>query len=256
MQGKAKIVIGSVLLLFSNIIFNSYVWSVDKNIPKEGELELYLTTHSENWQKDDLDKLIDKTVKTILLRLKALGISEPEVIRQKQNIIVRVKVSKKDVNILKDVIIKKAHLEFRLVNNNPILLKSALNGKVPDGFELKYLHGEPILLDEKAPLTGDYIDTAKGIYDEVFHEPYVKLKFNEEGRQKFAELMNKNIGKRLAILIDDEVQSAPVIREPITSGEVAIAGKFSMEEASSLATALTIGELPLSVSIISENTKF
>lgn len=133
-------------------------------------------------------------------------------------------------------------IEFKLVSSDAEKLKSAVARDVPDGYELKRSlnDDEPLLLEKESLLTGDAIENASVVFDrdEQFNSPTVSGKFNREGAKKFAEITAANIGRRIAILVDGEVLSAPVVREAIPTGDFVISGNFSFEEAHALAGGL------------------
>lgn len=129
----------------------------------------------------------------------------------------------------------------------------------PD-FELKYLESdrggrEPILVAKEASLTGDLLVNAKTEFSSSgFGEPYVSLTLNDKGAQIFANVTATNVGKRLAIVLDGKVVSAPVIREAIPSGQAQISGNFSVTEANDLSVILRAGALPAPVVVEEERT--
>lgn len=129
-----------------------------------------------------------------------------------------------------------------------------------EGYELKFFKREkrqmePLLLEEKAELIGDMIiDATTEFSQTMFNQPYVSLTLNSKGAKIFDELTSRNVGKRLAIVLDDNVNSAPFIRERIPSGRAQITGNFSVDEANDLAIVLRAGALPAPVKIIEERT--
>ncbi|TBR18839.1 protein translocase subunit SecD, partial [bacterium] len=128
---------------------------------------------------------------------------------------------------------------------------------VPDGYELKYAKedNEPLLLEKSAILTGDALTSAEIRFNQSeFNEPSVGLKFNAEGAKKFAQITAENVGKRLAIVLDGKIQSAPRIREAIPSGEAIITGHFTIEEAQDLSIILRVGALPAPMHVEEERT--
>ena len=110
------------------------------------------------------------------------------------------------------------------------------------------------LLHAEVPLTGRYLTDARVRMDAVTNQPFVLLRFNSEGADIFEELTAQNVGKRLAIILDEKVYSAPVIRERITGGTAVIEGQFTIEEARDLATVLRAGALPAPLVIEEERT--
>jgi SecD/SecF fusion protein len=156
-----------------------------------------------------------------------------------------------------DLIGKTALLEFKLVSAETEKLKQAIDGNVPEGYELKYAQedNEPLLLEKQAVLIGDAVKNAYMRFDSSrFNEPMVALEFIPEGAKKFADITTNNVGRRLAIVLDGKVQSAPRIREPIPSGEAVISGQFSSDTASDLAIVLRVGALPAPMYIEEERT--
>jgi preprotein translocase subunit SecD len=103
-------------------------------------------------------------------------------------------------------------------------------------------------------LTGETLSSAEVRYDSEFNEPYVALTFNSVGAMIFQELTRENVKKRLAIVLDDSIYSAPVIQEEIPGGRAQITGQFSTEEARDLAIVLRAGALPAPVVILENRT--
>jgi preprotein translocase subunit SecD len=103
-------------------------------------------------------------------------------------------------------------------------------------------------------LTGADLSTARVSIDQNTSEPYVSVEFNPAGARVFAELTEASVGKRLAIVLDGNVHSAPVIRERIPSGQAQITGGFTTEEATDLAIVLRAGALPAPVQVLEERT--
>ncbi len=156
-----------------------------------------------------------------------------------------------------DIIGKTALLEFKLVSDDAALLKSALDGTIAEGYELKRSQedNEPLLVDVKAVLTGEAIKNAMVKFDQsAFNEPLVAIEMNAEGAKKFAQITSDNVGRRLAIILDGKIVSAPRIREAIPSGEAVITGRFDITQARDLALILRVGALPAPMHIEEERT--
>ncbi|WP_322576203.1 protein translocase subunit SecD [Fodinibius sp.] len=109
-------------------------------------------------------------------------------------------------------------------------------------------------LYEKTELTGRYVKSASVQFDQTTGEPIVNIRFNSEGRDLFAEITRDNVGEVLAIFLDGEVISTPVIREEIPTGEAVISGQFTPEEARKLARDLSFGALPVPIELVSTNS--
>jgi len=113
---------------------------------------------------------------------------------------------------------------------------------------------EPFILKKQAILTGSYLTNAQVRIDPRTNQPYVWLEFNSRGAKIFEHITAENVGRRLAIVLDNVVKSAPVIREKISGGEAQITGNFTMQEASDLALVLRAGALPAPVKIVQNIT--
>jgi preprotein translocase subunit SecD len=107
----------------------------------------------------------------------------------------------------------------------------------------------PFLLKKQVLLTGDALTNAEVRIGSQFNEPYVSIEFDREGARRFERITSENVGKRLAIVLDNTVYSAPVIRERIGGGQAQITGSFTVEEARDLAIVLRAGALPAPVRI-------
>jgi len=103
-------------------------------------------------------------------------------------------------------------------------------------------------------LTGNYLTDARVQIDSQYNEPYVAIKFDKKGAQLFEKITEDNVKRRLAIVLDNKVYSAPVIQERIAGGEARITGRFTTEEARDLAIVLRAGALPAPVTILEERT--
>lgn len=113
----------------------------------------------------------------------------------------------------------------------------------------------PLLLEKEAVLTGDALSDAMVNFSQSgFGEQVVSLRFNSEGAKIFAQITSENIGRRLAIVLDGKVQSAPNIREAIPTGEAVISGQFTIEQAQDLAKILKHGKLPAAITVEEERT--
>ncbi|MCD6319219.1 MAG: protein translocase subunit SecD [Candidatus Desulfofervidaceae bacterium] len=206
---------------------------------------------------------VTQALETIRNRIDQFGVAEPDIRRQGKDRILIQLPGVKDPQRAINIIGKTARLEFKLVDDEHSL-QEALKGNIPPGDEILYgiqedpvTHRQvkvPYLLQKRTLLTGDYIADARVLIDPQFNEPYVSITFNKEGAKIFARITEANVGKRLAIVLDNKVHSAPVIREKIPSGEARITGNFTMEEARDLAVVLRAGALPAPIKILEERT--
>jgi preprotein translocase subunit SecD len=112
----------------------------------------------------------------------------------------------------------------------------------------------PLVVIDKTVLTGDLLSDADVRIDTRFNEPYVSIEFNSVGAKRFDQITAANVGKRMAIVLDDTIYSAPVIRERIAGGSAQISGSFTSQEATDLAIVLRAGSLPAPVKILENRT--
>lgn len=225
------------------------------------------------------DNSVDQALETIRNRIDQFGVSEPTIHRQGENEIVVQLPGVKDPKRAVDIIGKTALLEFKLVDDEAkvaaelpqsvlpgeeesLLIQFA--GKIPEDDEIlfeKRVNREtgavikmPILLKKQAVLTGDLLSDARVDIDSRFNEPYVSLSFNPAGAKIFDEVTGANVKKRLAIILDNVVYSAPVIQERISGGHAQITGRFSLEEAKDLSIVLRSGALPAPLKMLQNVT--
>ncbi|MFA4853786.1 MAG: protein translocase subunit SecD [Candidatus Omnitrophota bacterium] len=230
---------------------------INLGLDLQGGMHLLLkvdTSHLEGQAKLDA---CDRAVEVIRNRIDEFGVRETSIQKQGEDeIVVQLPgVTERERAI--DIIGKTAMLEFKIVSNDTDKLKAALAGTVADGYELKYTpdENEPLLLEKQAVLNGDALTNASVRFDQSqFNEPIVALQFNAAGAKKFAQVTADNVGKRLAIVLDGKMQSAPRIREAIPSGEAVITGRFDAQVAQDLALILRVGALPAPMHIEEERT--
>ena len=233
---------------------------INLGLDLQGGMHVVLRVDTDKLPLDARKGAVERAMEVIRNRIDQFGVGETAIQRQgKDNIIIQLP-GVTDRERALEIIGKTAHLDFKLVSDSVEDLKKAVNNEPVEGWELKYLNmerggREPILVSAKAELTGEYIVNAKTEFSSRgFGEPYVSLALNPKGADIFAKLTATNVGKRLAIVLDDKVQSAPVIREAIPSGQAQISGSFTVNEANDLAVVLRAGALPAPVIVEEERT--
>ncbi|MBI5579934.1 MAG: protein translocase subunit SecD [Deltaproteobacteria bacterium] len=215
-------------------------------------------------ESDHIKKMsVDQALETIRNRVDQFGVSEPDIRRQGENRILIQLPGITDTQRAKDLIGRTALLEFKLVDEAHDL-NSALQGSVPAGSEILYKFDEdrsthktgktPFLLKKGTLLTGASLTDARVQLDSQYGEPYVSIEFDRKGARAFERVTGENVNKRLAIVLDNKVYSAPTIQERIAGGKARITGRFTMEEARDLAIILRAGALPAPVTILEERT--
>jgi preprotein translocase subunit SecD len=208
------------------------------------------------------DYIVDQSLETIRNRIDQFGVSEPIIQRQgQQNILVQLP-GIQDPQRAKDIIGKTALLEFKLVDDN-INVEEAVKSGPPPGRQVLYgqvgkgagnLEKIPYVLESRTLMTGEYIQDARVRPSEQLQGPSVELILNNQGARLFEQITAANVKRRLAIILDNNVYSAPVIQERIGGGRASITGSFDIKEARDLSIVLRAGALPAPVEIVEERT--
>ncbi len=194
--------------------------------------------------EENVKDAIAMGLEVIRNRIDQFGVREPTITRQGDTRIVVDLPGIENRQSAVDLIGKTALLEFKLVDEAGDINK-ALKGEVPPDNEILYnSQGTPYLLKKDTLLSGRAIKDARVEMDQ-WGQPYVALDFNAEGADKFSEITGKHIGERLAIILDNVVKSAPVIKTRITGGKAVIEGNFAIDESNELRIVLKSGALPV-----------
>ncbi|MDD5226488.1 MAG: protein translocase subunit SecD [Candidatus Omnitrophica bacterium] len=213
----------------------------------------------------DMDKVPDEAKKDVTARVAEIirnridefGVKEPEITTQGRDQVVVKLPGVTDRERAKEIAGKAAHLEFKIVSEDVDLIQKADAGTIPPGFEYKKVKGSPneemVLLALLPVLTGEHLTTASVGFDQ-YGSAIVQLTLDREGGKIFDKVTFQNIGKRLAIVMDGQVYSAPVIRDRIPNGKAQISGNFKASEAADLALVLRAGALPAPVTVVEERT--
>jgi len=233
-----------------------------KNAHKEGHGELVLALSKKRMASMER-AAVDQALETIRNRIDQFGVTEPDISRQGENRILVQLPGVKNPQRAIELIGKTAMLEFKLVDedNN---LEDALKGNIPPGDEILYqrivdpdsgaVTRKPFLLKKKTLMTGDVLKDAQVRINTQYGEPYVSITFDTRGADMFETITGENVKKRLAIILDNNVYSAPVIQERIAGGRAQITGRFTTQEAHDLAIVLRAGALPAPVDILEKRT--
>jgi protein-export membrane protein SecD len=211
---------------------------------------------SEAALNERISSAVGSAIETIRRRIDELGTTEPVIQRQGRDRILVQVPGLNDPGRLKEVIGKTAKLTFHLVDQS-MSAADAQNGKVPNGSAIyqSQTPGEPpYLLQKRTIVSGEDLIDAQAGFDSRTSEPIVSFRFNSSGAQRFGRVTQENVGRPFAIVLDDKVISAPVIREPILGGSGQISGRFSVKDANDLAILLRSGALPASLQVIEEQS--
>jgi preprotein translocase subunit SecD len=199
---------------------------------------------------------VAQSIQIIERRVNELGTVEPLIQREGTDRILVQVPGLQDPTRLKQLLGKTAKLDFRMVDTGASP-EQAVQGRAPPEDDLLYSAGQPktpYLVEKRVLVSGGDLTDAQPGFDQRTNEPIVSFRFNTSGARKFAQVTQENVGKPFAIVLDNEVISAPVIREPILGGSGQISGSFTVQSANDLAILLRAGALPAPLTIIEERT--
>jgi len=232
----------------------------------EGSLSLRFTL-KDGYITELQKRAIDQVKETIENRIDEFGLVEPTIQRAgADRILIQVPgASERDRERIINIIKRAAVLEFKIVKDagpNQESLLSKYGVKSPDELATQGLslhsgdtgqeNEKFFITEDEARVTGQYLSDARLVFDE-FGRPAVGFSFRGEGATRFGELTGENVEKRLAIVLDETIRSAPVIQERISS-QGRITGNFTIDEAKDLALVLRSGALPVPVLVEQEQT--
>ena len=199
---------------------------------------------------------IEQSIQIVERRVNQLGTVEPVIQRQGQDRILVQVPGLQDPSRLKELLGKTAKMEFRMVDST-VSPDQAQQGRVPPDSEVLMSSTSPkipYVIKKQVLVSGGDLTDAQPGFDQRSGEPIVSFRFNTSGSRKFAQATSENVGQPFAIVLDNEVISAPVIREPITGGSGQISGSFTVQQANDLAILLRAGALPAPLTVIEERT--
>jgi preprotein translocase subunit SecD len=199
---------------------------------------------------------VEQSIQIVERRINELGTVEPLIQRQGIDRILVQVPGLQDPTRLKELLGKTAKLDFRMVDST-VPPDQATQGRVPPDSDLLMSASSPkvpYVIKKQVLVSGGDLTDAQPGFDQRSGEPIVSFRFNTSGARKFAQATLENVGQPFAIVLDNEVISAPVIREPITGGSGQISGSFTVQGANDLAILLRAGALPAPLTIIEERT--
>ena len=219
-----------------------------------GQITLQL---SEAAARERARSAVAQSIEIVRRRIDELGTTEPSIQRQGDNRIVVEVPGLDDPERLKELLGRTAKLSFRLVDQS-MTAQQALATRVPQGSVVLYMPEfdppQPILVRKRIMVGGEDLTDSQPGFDQQTNAPIVSFQFDASGARRFGEVTSDNVGRPFAIVLDNEVISAPVIREPILGGRGQISGGFSVQQANDLAVLLRAGALPAPLNILEERT--
>ena len=218
-------------------------------VENDGVIEI---TYNEQALNELKAKTVDKSIEIVRRRIDAAGTKEPSIQRQGADRITVQLPGEQNPEYVKSLLGKTAKLSFNMVDSRTTAAEAA-RGKLSSGSRLiKGESGETLVISRKAVVTGEHLTDASAAFQDG--QAVVSFKFDSLGAKKFGEATSKNVGERLAIVLDNEVISAPNINSPITGGSGIITGNFTIESANELAMLLRSGALPAPLEVLEERT--
>ncbi len=187
---------------------------------------------------------LKQSIEIVRRRIDDVGTKEPTILQRGEKRILVELPGLKDPERIKSLLGKTAQLNFRLVTDN--------NEFGTD--ELISENGEKLNVSKRIIMSGENLIDAQPNINNQNNEPTVSFTLDRLGSQKFGRATTDNVGKRLAIVLDGEIVSAPNINEPITSGNGMISGNFTFQEATDLSLLLRSGALPTPLIVVEERT--
>ncbi|HTK86143.1 MAG TPA: protein translocase subunit SecD [Nitrospiraceae bacterium] len=273
-----------VTLAFQNGELKTQIQKIMEDFPSFVEAESQATSTTIVYEIKDAeikrikDSAINQALETIRNRIDQFGVAEPLIQRQGLKQIVVQLPGIREPKRAKDLIKETALLEFKLLDEASKLsmdlpqrvpkgkeedILKQFEGKLPEGDQIlfeKMVEKDtgresriPYLVKKRVMLTGDVLSDARVSIGQ-FNEPYVSVTFDAKGAREFDRITGDNVKKRMAIVLDNTIYSAPVINERISGGRAQITGTFTTQEANDLAIVLRAGALPAPLKIIQDLT--
>ena len=187
---------------------------------------------------------LNQSIEIVRRRIDDVGTKEPTILQRGDKRILVELPGLKDPERIKKLLGKTAQLNFRLVSDNEEFGSEKLVSE----------NNEDLNVSKRIIMTGENLIDAQPNFNNQSNEPTVSFTLDRLGARKFGRTTTDNVGKRLAIVLDGTVISAPSINEPITSGNGMISGNFSFQEATDLALLLRSGALPTPLTVVEERT--
>jgi SecD/SecF fusion protein len=214
----------------------------DLDLRPQGSSGLGLT-FTEEGRKIAIDRAVEQSLEVIRKRVDQVGVSEPTIQRVGPNRILVQLPGLQDPAQLRALLGSTAKMSFHLLGE----------AASPEGVRpMQDAEGQSYPINRRVVLSGDRLVDASAGFDTQTREPIVNFRFDRAGARAFAAITEANVGRPFAIVLDDKVLSAPVIREPITGGAGQISGGFTVQEAGTLAALLRAGALPAKLTVIEE----
>lgn len=226
-------------------------WNQDE--PEPGLLRFTMTDAGIKYRSSTA---LSQSIEVVDRRVNELGTTEPIVQRQGDDRIVVQVPGLQDPQRLKEILGQTAKLTFQMVDQT-MPVQEAINGRPPAGSSVLYSKDDPpvpYLIENRVIVSGENLVDAQATFNSQTNEPVVSFRFDSKGATRFGQATQQNVGKLFAIILDNQVISAPQIREPILGGTGQISGNFTAQSANDLAVLLRAGALPATLTVVEERT--
>ncbi|NKB49130.1 MAG: protein translocase subunit SecD [Alphaproteobacteria bacterium] len=205
---------------------------------------------------DRRQRAIEQSIEVVRRRVDETGVSEPTIQQQGAERIIVQMPGIDDPERIKDLLGQTAKLNFHLVNEEASVNEVVSSGIVPPSSMLLYENdgGQriPYVVLREVVVSGERLVDAQATFQDG--QPIVSFRFDAQGGQTFGRVTTENVNRRLAIVLDEEIISAPNIQSPIIGGSGIITGRFTVQETVDLALLLRAGALPAPLEILEERT--
>ncbi|MGB3389557.1 MAG: protein translocase subunit SecDF [Pseudaminobacter sp.] len=221
--------------------------------PEPGLLRYTLTEEGIDYR---VSNAVSQSIEVVGRRVNELGTTEPIIQRQGADRILVQVPGLQDPQRLKDILGQTAKLTFQMVDQS-MPVQEAIEGRPPVGTSVLYSQDDPpvpYLIEDRVIVAGENLVDAQATFNQQTSEPVVSFRFDSKGASRFGQATQQNVGRLFAIILDNQVISAPQIREPILGGSGQISGNFTTQSANDLAVLLRAGALPADLTIIEERT--
>ncbi len=229
----------------------------DRDLAVSTSGSLITVTLTETAKVARAQSAIQQSMEIVRRRIDELGTTEPVIQQQGADRILVQVPGLDDPQRLKDLLGQTAKLNFRLVEVSTTAQQALATRNVPAGAEILYMAEDPtvpLLVQRRVMVGGDNLVDAQPGFDQRNGEPIVSFRFDSTGARLFGEVTRDNVGRPFAIVLDNKVVSAPVIREPIIGGTGQISGNFTVQQANDLSILLRAGALPAPLNVLEERT--
>jgi SecD/SecF fusion protein len=239
----------TILRGLANVVGGVTGASADLAVTSEPDGAIRLTLTPEG-TRDRINAAVEQSVEIVRSRIDEIGVAEPDTRRVGVDRVLVSLPGVQDPTRIRNILGSTAKLSFHMLGTDSPDRTPRPGFRVVPG----NLPNERYVIEERIALAGDRLTDARLSFEQTTNEPVVSFRLDGVGARQFGDITRVNVGKPFAILLDEKVLSAPVIREPILGGSGQISGNFTVDSANDLAALLRAGALPAPMTVIEERT--